>query len=140
MAEKEFQELMESPLTPLVAEHTLAAVEKQERPRFERKKRVSVNTYQEGWIEWRRKKDGTRLFRIRYWIRDESSPSGWKKVARPWQEGSSKKAAGRATESCSSCVQVSFLSAGGSRLSIAVTISKAMDGSRTCSLSVSRYK
>ena len=59
---------------------------------------MSVNTYQEGWIEWRRKKDGTKSFRIRYWIRDESFPSGWKKAARPWQEGSSRKAAGRALD------------------------------------------
>jgi integrase len=78
--------------------NTLPPVEEQERPRFERKKRVSVNTYQEGWIEWRKKKDGSKAFRIRYRIRDDSSPSGWKKAARPWQEGSSKKAAGRALD------------------------------------------
>ena len=98
MAATELQELRVTVLTPVVAEHTLGPVERQERPRFERRKRVSANTYQEGWIEWRRKKDGTKLFRIRYWIRDESTPSGWKKAARPWQEGSSKKAAGRALD------------------------------------------
>jgi hypothetical protein len=73
MAQAELQELM-SPLTPFAGEQTLTTVEKQERPRFERKKRMSANTYQEGWIEWRKRKDGTKQFRIRYRIQDESRP------------------------------------------------------------------
>jgi len=98
MAEPQFQELEPVPLTPPPPTHTLRLVERQVRPRFERRKRLSANTYQDGWIEWRKRKDGTKLFRIRYWVRDDSQPSGWKKAARPWQEGSSKKDANRALD------------------------------------------
>jgi integrase len=65
---------------------------------LQKEKRVNRPSYQEGWIEWRRGKNGRKMFRIRYWVRDDSAPSGWKKAARPWQEGSSKKAASRALD------------------------------------------
>jgi integrase len=96
MAETELQVLAPTALTPIGAEHTLLAVEKQERPRFERKKRMSANTYQEGQIEPRkRKKDGKKIFRVRWWIRDDSRPTGWKKASSPWLEWVSKKEAAR---------------------------------------------
>ena len=70
MVAEELQDLMEESLTPPESDLTLPAVERQERPRFERKKRPVVQAptrkpmmtfreYKEGlWPTWR--KDGIK--------------------------------------------------------------------------------
>jgi len=52
-------------------------------------------SYQEGWLEWKTNARGKRACRLRYWIRDESKPTGWRKAAQPWQTGLTKKQANR---------------------------------------------
>jgi integrase len=58
-----------------------------------KEKRVNVNTYQEGWIEWKRKSGGIRACRLRYWVPDDTKPNGWRKAAEAWQEGLTAKQA-----------------------------------------------
>jgi len=58
-----------------------------------KEKRVNADTYQEGWIEWRTKSNGKKACRFRYWIRDDTSPGGWRKAATPWKEGMTLKQA-----------------------------------------------
>src|SRR4051812_25203591 len=58
-----------------------------------KEKRVNANTYQEGWIEWKTKSTGKRACRFRYWVQDETKPSGWRKAAATWKDGLTVKQA-----------------------------------------------
>ena len=54
---------------------------------------MNADTYQQGWIEWKTKSNGKKACRFRYWVRDESKPSEWRKAATPWEEGLTEKQA-----------------------------------------------
>jgi len=60
-----------------------------------KEKRVNVNSYQQGWIEWKTKSNGRKACRFRYWVRDESKPVEWRKAATPWEEGLTAKQASK---------------------------------------------
>src|SRR5262249_19856904 len=63
---------------------------------FTKRKEKPVNaTYQNGWLEWKTKASGQRACRIRYWKRDASSPTGWRKAASSWEQGLTMKQANR---------------------------------------------
>jgi len=58
-----------------------------------KEKRVNASTYQEGWIEWKTKSTGRRACRFRYWVQDDTKPSGWRKAATAWKDGLTVKQA-----------------------------------------------
>lgn len=51
------------------------------------------SSYQRGWLEQRKQKNGKKVYLIRWWVRDATTQSGWKKKSETLKECTDKKEA-----------------------------------------------